>query len=243
MPAGEALPHLSIVIPTFNEAARIGESLRRVGAFMALKDWQWELIVADDGSTDGTAGIVQTHQRNQKNQNIRFIPAEKNEGKGSAVKRGVLASRGRAILVTDADLSAPIKEVDKLLGAIEKGSDVAIGSRAVRSKGCDVQQSPKRWFTGRVFNLLVTLLALRGYDDTQCGFKCFKREAAMDLFGAQTLKGFCFDVEILLLARKKGYKVSEVPVMWREAAGSKVNLIRHSLAMIQELLTLRKRYT
>jgi dolichyl-phosphate beta-glucosyltransferase len=243
MSAAETPPFLSIVIPAYNEAGRLGESLRRVEAFMALKGIAWELIVADDGSTDGTAGIVKTHQQNHKDQHIRFLPTEKNEGKGSAVKRGVLAARGEVILVTDADLSAPIKEVDKLLGALERGSDVAIGSRAVHNGGCDVQQSPKRWFTGRVFNALVTALALPGYGDTQCGFKCFTRRAAMDLFEAQTLNGFCFDVEILLLARKKGYKVSEVPVMWREAPGSKVNLFRHSLAMVKELLYLRKRYT
>jgi dolichyl-phosphate beta-glucosyltransferase len=243
MPAAEIPPFLSIVIPAYNEAERLGESLRRVAAFMALKGIACELIVADDGSTDGTAAIVRDLQKNSGLPNIRFLPAARNEGKGSAVKRGVLASRGERVLITDADLSSPIKEVDKLLAALDKGSDVAIGSRARRAAGCDVQQSPKRWFTGRVFNLLVALLALRGYGDTQCGFKCFKRGPAMDLFAAQTLKGFCFDVEILLLARQKGYKVSEVPVMWREAAGSKVNLIRHSLAMMKELLYLRKRYS
>ncbi|MGH7197923.1 MAG: dolichyl-phosphate beta-glucosyltransferase [Candidatus Omnitrophota bacterium] len=242
MPAGEALPHLSIVIPTYNEAARIGESLRRLDVFMALKNWQWELVVSDDGSTDDTAGIVHAHQAGHPAHPTHFLPSGKNEGKGNAVRRGVLASRGRYILVTDADLSAPIKEVDKLLGALEKGCEVAVGSRAVPGKNCDVQQSPRRRFAGRVFNLLVRLLALRGYGDTQCGFKCFKKEAAIELFQAQTLSGFCFDVEILILARKKGYNVSEVPVMWREAPGSKVNLFCHSLAMVKELLYLRKHY-
>jgi dolichyl-phosphate beta-glucosyltransferase len=141
--------------------------------------------------------------------------------------------------VTDADLSAPIKESDKLLQALAEGVDAAIGSRAVRKAGCDVQQSFKRRLAGRAFNLLVRALALSDCRDTQCGFKCFRREAALKLFGEQRLDGFSFDVEILYLARRRGYRVKEVPVMWREGRESRIRFFRDSLAMAGDLLRIR----
>ena len=143
-------------------------------------------------------------------------------------------------MVTDADLSAPIKEVDKLLAALEKGADVAIGSRAARAPGCDVRQSFKRHVSGRIFNWIVRRLVLPDIRDSQCGFKCFRRAAADSLFAKQELDGFSFDVEVLYLARKAGLKISEVPVMWSQGADSRVSLIRDSIRMVRDLFKIKK---
>ncbi len=233
---------ISVVIPVYNEEKCIEETLRRVGAFMSLKPWSWELIVSSDGSTDKTDEIVRAIIEKRGDGKVKLLAAGKNAGKGAVVRRGALEAQGKHILVTDADLSAPIKESDKLLAALEGGCDVAVGSRAMREKGCDVQQSFKRRLAGRIFNVLVRLLVLKDFQDTQCGFKCFKKEAARALFREQVLNGFSFDVEILFLAKKRGLKVKEVPVMWREAKSSKVKLFRDSLGMLKELMFLRKRY-
>ena len=234
----------SVVIPLYNEAGKIEETTRRVAAFMSLKKTNWELLLSEDGSTDNTAAIVEAVIQNKKDLTIRLLRSETgfNAGKGEAVRRGVLAARGDYVLVTDADLSSPIKELDKLLAALDEGCEVAIGSRAVRAAGCDVQQSFKRKLSGRIFSGLVRCIALKGFSDTQCGFKCFKKEAARRLFEKQTLKGFGFDVEILRLAQIEGLKVKEVPVMWKEGPDSRVKLLRDSVAMLKDLFYIRKRY-
>ena len=144
-------------------------------------------------------------------------------------------------MLTDADLSAPIKESDKLVRALEEGCDVAIGSRAVRAQDCDVQQSFHRWFAGRVFNQIIQFVILRGLHDTQCGFKAFRREAAQKLFTLQKEDGFSFDVEVLYLARRLGMKIREVPVMWREAKQSHVRLAQDSVAMLKSVYGIKKR--
>jgi len=241
MPAGQKVLDISVVIPAYNEEKRIDECLRRVTAFLSLKDREWEVIVSSDGSTDKTEEIVRTHIGKRQDGRLKYIPAA-HAGKGAAVRRGVLAAEGKVILITDTDLSAPIKESDKLMAVLDSGWDIAIGSRAIREKDCDVQQDPKRWLAGRIFNILVRMIVLKGFKDTQCGFKCLKKEAAHTLFRAQTLDSFCFDIELLCLAKKMDYKVKEVPVMWKEALFSKVNLVKDSIPMLKELFYLRKKY-
>ena len=231
---------LSIVIPVYNEEKNIEETLRRIEAFQSLKKEPWECLIVNDGSTDGTEAMARAAIASDPDGHFRLFSNPSNHGKGFAVRQGVLAASGRFILVTDADLSSPIKESDKLRKALEDGCDIAIGSRALRSPGGDVQQSFRRWFAGRVFNALVRLLALKGISDTQCGFKCFKKEAAHELFRAQKLDGFSFDVEVLRLAQKRGLRIKEVPVMWRESRQTRVSLFRDSLKMTRDLLYLKK---
>ncbi len=240
MSLSESSIHLSVVIPAYNEERNIRESLRRVESFMALQRYDWECIVSSDGSKDRTVEWASDFVKTRPSGRFKLLSTERNEGKGFTVRRGILASQGKFILVTDADLSAPIKEVDKLIGTLEGGYDIAIGSRAVREKGADVQQSLKRRLAGRVFNFFVQTIVLKGFLDTQCGFKCFKKEVAHNLFGIQKLNGFSFDVEILYLAKKYGFKVKEVAVMWRQAPGTQVRLVRDSFAMIKDLLKIRK---
>lgn len=231
---------LSVVVPAYNEEARIARTVERIAAYLSLKGEPWEILVSDDGSTDGTSVRVREAAARLGGERVRLLRSDANRGKGDAVRRGALAARGERVLVTDADLSAPIKESDKLLRAIDEGADAAIGSRALREPGCDVQESARRWIAGRVFNLLVKLLVVRGYHDTQCGFKCFTREAARKLFALQKIDGFSFDVELLYLAKRQGLKVREVPVMWSQGPDSRVRLLRDSIRMFRQLFLIRR---
>ena len=235
-------PYLSAVIPVFNEEKIIAEALRRIRAFFSLKHYAWECLIVSDGSTDNTCERAREAIAAAGIPNFRLIENNRNRGKGAAAKQGMLAAGGRYILLTDVDLSAPIKEVDKLVRALEEGSDVAIGSRALRSPGADVQQSLRRRVLGRLFSFIVRALLLKDFYDTQCGFKCFRREAAHRLFTMQTLDGFSFDVEILFLAKKNGLQVKEVPVMWRQGQDTKVKFFRDSFRMVRDLFLLRRKY-
>lgn len=233
-------PEISIVIPVYNEENNILEAMRRIQTFMSLKNQPWECLIVNDGSTDRTEKMVREALASQAYPNFYFLSDTSNRGKGFAVRQGVLASQGRFVLVTDVDLSSPIKEFNKLLKVLEEGFDIAIGSRALHAPECDVQQSIKRWLAGRIFNLFVQALVLKGISDTQCGFKCFKKDAAHRLFTQQKLDGFSFDVEVLRLARKNGMKVKEVPVMWREGRQTRVRLFLDSYKMVKDLFYLRK---
>lgn len=235
-------PRLSVVIPAYNEEKTIGETLRRVDAYLRLKSFSSEILVSTDGSTDGTDRLVRTFADAHSDRVVRLLATPENHGKGGAVRRAALAAAGERVLVTDADLSAPIKEMDKLLEALDGGCDVVIGSRAVRSPGADVRQSFKRALSGRIFNFFVRALVIKGFRDTQCGFKCFTREAAQALFSAQTVEGFSFDVEILYLAVQKKFKIKEVPVMWKEGRYTKIRLFGDSLKMLKQLFDIRRRY-
>ncbi len=232
--------NLSVVIPVYNEERNVAEAVRRVQAYFAAKPIEGELIIVSDGSTDKTNAIMQDLVKSQAMGSLLFLCLEKNTGKGAAARKGVLASRAQYVLVTDADLSTPIKEIDKLIRALEEGNDIAIGSRALRSPGCDVQQSFKRRISGRIFNTFVQLIVLRGFRDTQCGFKCFKSAIAKKLFTDQKLDGFSFDVEVLFLAKKHGYKICEVPVMWMQAPDSRVRFVRDSFRMVRDLFRIRQ---
>jgi len=160
-------PYLSVVMPVYNEERNISESLRRVEVFMAATGWTWELLVSDDGSTDQTAALVQAASSARNRERLRLITAPENRGKGAAARKGILAATGKYILLTDADLSSPIKEVCKLIGALDGGFEVAIGSRALPAPGGDVQQSFRRRLSGRIFNLLVRFIALGGFKETR----------------------------------------------------------------------------
>jgi dolichyl-phosphate beta-glucosyltransferase len=229
---------LSIVIPAYNEEERIGESLRRIREYCRRARPDYEVIVVDDGSRDGTGAVVLNHAKQWKE--LKLMTLE-HRGKGHATKMGVLASSGQWILCSDADLSTPVEMVEKLL-AEGKDHSIVIGSRSIG--GAAVTQPPPfhRKVMGRVFNWIVKALAVRGYQDTQCGFKLFKREAALDIFGRITLDGFAFDVEMLYLAGKLGYQVAEVPVSWSNDERTKVKLLYDPPRMFLDVMKIRWRH-
>lgn len=235
----ESSPKFSIVIPVYNEERQVAQAMQRINAFLSLKNCAWECFIVSDGSTDQTTQIVKNSIEQNKYQNFKLIAFEKNQGKGAVVRAGMLAARGDYILMTDVDLSAPIKEMDKLILAIDEGADIAIGSRAVKAAGADVRQSFKRRVSGRIFNLAVQLAILKGIKDTQCGFKCFKKSVACKLFGMQKLDGFSFDVEILYLAKKMGYSIKEVAVMWSQGQESKISFLRDTFRMLRDLFRIK----
>lgn len=234
----EAPIYLSIIIPAYNEEHRIGDTLKKITAYLSQKPFTAEIIVADDGSTDRTVKIAEE----LRIPNLRIVKNITNLGKGAAIKNGVSAARGELILFSDADNSTPIEEVEKLISAIEEGYDVAIGSRALPDSNIVVHQPFYRETMGRIFNFLVQLLVLKGIKDTQCGFKLFRREVAKKVFSEQQLKGFAFDVEILLLARRAGYCIKEVGITWINSPASRVHPLRDASRMFTDLWRLRRLY-
>jgi glycosyltransferase involved in cell wall biosynthesis len=222
------LHSLSIVIPAFNEEARLPSTLEKVADYLRSKDFSFaEVVIVDDGSRDGTAKLVEQWQR--EHPDVRLLRNPGNRGKGFTVRHGVLEARGEWILTTDADLSAPIGELDKLIAAVERAdasgqlAKIAIGSRALDRTLVGVHQSALREGAGRVFNLLMRLVTGLPFRDTQCGFKLFEATAAREIFSRQTLDGFSFDVEDLVVAKVLGHKAVEVPVVWNNVEGTKVS--------------------
>lgn len=211
---------LSVVIPAFNEEARLPRSLERLRAFLDARGTGYEILVVDDGSRDATVATAQAAARGSA---LRVLAGGKNRGKGHAVRRGMLAAVGERRLMTDADLSTPIEEIVKLEAALDAGADVAIGSRAVAGARIEVRQGALREAAGRTFNRLVRLLLLPGIQDTQCGFKLWRAEAALEAFTPLRLDGFSFDVEALYIARRRGRRIAELPVVWRNDAASRVS--------------------
>ncbi len=224
---------LSVVIPAYNEALRLPATLVSVHEHLAARGIAHEILVVDDGSSDATAEVARA-----AGGPVRVLRHEPNRGKGYAVRRGMLAATGERRLMTDADLSTPIEELARLEAAIDRGFDVAIGSRAVAGARIEVRQPAYREAMGRLFNLLVQALLLRGLADTQCGFKLFTAAAAEAAFGACRLDGFSFDVEALYLARRRGLRVAEVPIVWRNDAATRVGLGGGSAAFA-DLLRIR----
>jgi dolichyl-phosphate beta-glucosyltransferase len=198
-----------------------------------------EVIVVDDGSTDATIEVVQ--QVAVDDRRVRVLRQPHNRGKGAAVRRGMLDAQGKFVLFMDADLATPIEELDTLLVWARQGFEVVIGSRGLPESDIRQRQPPARETMGRIFNLLVRTVLLGGFKDTQCGFKLFEREAARDLFSRQKLDGFAFDVEVLLLAKERGYRVREVPVVWYHAPNSKVSPISDATKMLGDIVMLRLR--
>ena len=233
-----AEPFLSVVVPAFNEEARIAETLAKVTDYLSTRDYDWEVVVSDDGSVDNTAQLV--GQLIVKYSNVRILRL-RHGGKGWAVKNGMLAAEGQYRLLCDADLSVPIQQVERLLPSNGPSSDIVLGSR--EAPGAQrIGEPVRRHFMGRLFNFLVSRMAVSGLRDTQCGFKCFRGESARDLFPRMTIDGFAFDVELLYLARKLGCSYSEVGVDWYYRSQSKVRPVQDSLAMMLDLLKIRWRH-
>jgi dolichyl-phosphate beta-glucosyltransferase len=232
------IPLLSIIIPAHNEEYRLPGSLDKIAAFLAMQPYKYEVIIVENGSADDTVGVIRRYA--ERFPYVRPYQ-ETARGKGLAVRRGMLEARGRYRFICDADLSMPIEEITKFLPPALNGYDVAIASR--EAPGAVRYDEPRhRHVIGRIFNLLIRLIAVRGFKDTQCGFKCFHDKAAEDLFNVQTLNGIGFDVELLFIAQKRGYKIVEVPIHWYYSAESRMRLVRDSLRAMTELLIIRRNW-
>ena len=230
-------PHLSVVIPAFNEEKRLPQSLATVLDFLKKQPYESEIIVSDDGSQDRTVTLAVERLKGFPHQ---ILVTSQNRGKGHAVRQGMLAAQGDHILFTDADLSTPIEEVTKFLPYLEKDQDIVIGSRALPGSQVEVHQNFFREAMGKIFNLIAQIWTFKSIHDSQCGFKCFRREAAHRLFNLQKLDGFSFDVEIVFLAQKLGFRLLELPVIWRNSAQSRVQVLRDPLLMFWDVLRIRR---
>lgn len=228
---------LSIIVPAYNEEKRLPKTLERIHNYLAARAFSAEVIVVDDGSSDGTARVVATART--KYPEIRLVSNGSNRGKGFSVRHGMLEARGEIALFTDADLSAPIEEADKLIAAIcTQKYDAAIGSRA-SGKLIEVHQSILRRMAGKIFNVFVRVGTGVNFGDTQCGFKAFRRQSCHILFEQQLITGFGFDPELLFLAHYHGLRVLEVPVRWAHVNGTKVHVLKDSLRMFRDLAKIR----
>ncbi|MEQ8820110.1 MAG: glycosyltransferase family 2 protein [Sumerlaeia bacterium] len=235
-----AAPAISIVVPAYNEEERLPATIAAIRSYLNGQPWSWELLVVDDGSSDGTAAAAR--EALAGDDRCALLRNPKNRGKGASIKRGMLAARGHLRLFTDADNSTPIEELDRLLARRKKtDAGVLVASRALAESQLEVRQPFYREAMGRTFNLLVQALAVPGVRDTQCGFKLFTAEAAEAVFPRQTMSGFSFDVEILFLARKYGFRIEEVPVRWINSPASRVSPIRDSAKMFLDVLRIRTR--
>jgi dolichyl-phosphate beta-glucosyltransferase len=230
---------LSIVIPAYNEETRLKTTLKRIYTYLNSKDYNYEVIVVDDGSKDKTKDIVSDSSLSRVGR-LRLLQNDKNRGKGFSVKRGILASQGDYILFSDADLSCPIEEFEKLFSYLKSSYDIAIGSRSIKGTDVRVHQPFYREYMGKFFNILVQLFIFKGIIDTQCGFKLFKANVAKDIASQIKINGFAFDVEMLYLAMNKGYKIKEVPVVWINSPISRVELFVDSFRMFGELLSIKR---
>lgn len=234
-----AAPALSVVIPAYNEELRLPATLDRVREYLDGRPGGYELVLVDDGSRDGTADLMRALAG--RHPQVKVVALPRNRGKGRALAEGVAAAAGELVLVSDADLSTPIEEVDKLQAALERGADVAVASRALKGSQIEIHQPGMRVLMGKVFNVFVQgLWLVPGIWDTQCGFKLMRGATAHRLFGELRTDGFAYDVEILHRARRAGLRLAEVPVRWRHSAPTKVNW-RHPAQMFLDLLRIRFR--
>lgn len=230
-------PTYSIVIPAYNESARLGATLERVLAYAHAEGWNAEVIVVNDGSRDNTAEIINSFV--VKDPIVQLVENPGNRGKGYSVRNGMLHARGKVVLFTDADLSSPIEEAPKLLDALASGADIAIGSRWLKAETQTQRQPLHRQIMGRIFNLLLRITLGLKFKDTQCGFKAFKQPAVRAIFKHQKIERWGFDPEVLFLARKGGFKVSEVPVLWGHSGGTRIHPIIDGAKMFMEMLRIR----
>ena len=236
--------YLSIIVPAYNEEKRLPATLEAIADYLATRDFSHELLVVDDGSKDNTRDVVRAFAVTRPW--VRLVSYDdehghaSNRGKGFAIRAGVESAVGRDILFSDADLSTPIEDMERLLPPISRGDcDIAIASRALAESNLEVHQPKHRELMGRTFNKIVQALAVPGVQDTQCGFKAFRGDVAKRLFALARIEGFGFDPEILYLASKYGYRTREIPVTWRHRDNSRVNPLTAPLAMIRELLEVR----
>jgi dolichyl-phosphate beta-glucosyltransferase len=232
-------PELSIVVPCYNEELRLPRTIEQIERYLTDKGTSYELILVNDGSSDGTRQLQDAAA--ERNPHVRVEALPRNRGKGRALAEGVAVAKGAEILVTDADLSTPIEEVEKLRAALHNGAGVAIGSRALRGSRVEIAQPLYRVLMGKVFNLLVQVVLLPGIWDTQCGFKLFRADVAHEVFARLTTDGFGYDPEVLYLAKKRGVKIAEVPVVWRNSAPTKVMPIKSSIDMFKHVVRTRLR--
>jgi dolichyl-phosphate beta-glucosyltransferase len=228
-------PYLSVIIPAYNEEKRIGASIDKAIDYLSKQPFTWNIFVVDDGSKDNTIKVVESYGNN-----IKILAQPKNMGKGAAVRRGMLDADGEIRLFTDADFSTPIYEIAKLLNKIQNGVDICIGSRALDRSLVKEHQPFYREFMGKTYNKFVQTLVFKGITDTQCGFKAFKKDAAIKVFSAAKIDGFSFDVEALFLAQRFGFKIDQCSVEWYNDDRSKVNPIVDSFNMFVELFKIRR---
>jgi dolichyl-phosphate beta-glucosyltransferase len=230
-------PAYSIVIPAYNESARLGGTLGKVLAYVHTRGWDAEVIVVDDGSQDNTADIVRTFAA--KDPAVRLVENPGNRGKGYGVRNGMLHARGGIVIFSDADLSSPIEEAPKLLQALAAGADIAIGSRWLRAETQTQRQPLHRQIFGRIFNLMLRATLGLKFKDTQCGFKAFRQPAVRAIFPLQKIERWGFDPEILFLARKFKFRVREVPVAWGHSGGTRINPLVDGSRMVMDMLRIR----
>lgn len=227
---------LSIIVPSFNEEARLPASLDLIAAYVTSAHRSTEVLVVDDGSNDRTAEVAAAFA--DRIPNLRVLKNGENRGKGYSVRHGMQEARGEYVLFTDADLSAPIEEADKLLLALQQ-YDIAIGSRALNRDLIDVHESLFREFAGIIFNRIVRIVLWLPFVDTQCGFKAFRREPCRIIFEQQRIERFGFDPELLYLARHHGLKATEIPVRWSHSPATKINMMRDSIQMFVDVFAIR----
>ena len=230
-------PQYSIVIPAYNEKARILATLEAVVTSVRTQSWRAEVIVVNDGSTDSTARLVKDFAEHAPE--VRLIENPGNRGKGYSVRHGMLEAAGDVVMFTDADLSAPMDEASRLFGAIDAGADIAIGSRWLESGRQTHRQPLYRQFFGRCFNMVCRMVMQLPFADTQCGFKAFTRSAAQTVFQLQTIERWGFDPEILFIALKRGLRVKEVPVSWAHDERTRMSYLKDGLQMLKELVIVR----
>lgn len=228
---------ISVILPAYNEEDAIENTITNVHFFLSSTFNNFEIIVVNDGSSDKTAEIVNNMLDRIKG--LKLLTNSRNRGKGYSVKEGMLSAGYEYIMFSDGDLSTPMNEILKCMNYFTDGVDVVLGSRALRESNVMKPQGFLRRNMGRAFNLLIKIFLFRGVNDTQCGFKCFKKSAAKELFGLQRIDGFGFDIEIIYLAKKKGYRVVEVPVSWVNRGKSRVSIIKDSLIMFFDIFRIR----
>lgn len=238
-----SFPALSVVVPAYDEGGRLAPSLRRIldhlrAEYRDARGLDFEVLVVDDGSRDDTAEVARSFDVPE----VVVLRHLVNRGKGAALRTGVLASQGDRVLLTDADLSTPITDLERLEPHLED-ADLVLGSRAVRDADITERQPLYRELMGKTFNLLIRLLGVRGVRDTQCGFKLLDGGAARDLFAALTIDRFAYDVELVWLARRRGLRIEEVGVTWANSADSRVSPVRDSLSMLLDVLRFRFRHS
>lgn len=231
-------PRWSVVIPAYNEEKRLPAYLQEITAYFDGRGERYEVVVVDDGSRDGTGAVVESLQ--DSSHALRLVRLPRNRGKGCAVRTGMLEATGELRLFADADGATPIREVERLEKRIVQGADIAIGSRALRDDTRTVQARWHRVFFGQIFNASVRCLSVTGIADTQCGFKLFRAQVAIDLFSVLQIDGYGFDVELLFVAQRRGYSIAEVAINWADQAGSKVRVIRDGLRMLREVWVIRR---
>ncbi|CAN5447902.1 glycosyltransferase family 2 protein [soil metagenome] len=232
-----SLPHLSVVVPAYNEESRLQPTLERLHEYYSAQAYPYDVLVVSDGSSDKTGKVVTDFAANHPH--FALLEYHPNRGKGYAVRVGIDEAKGDLILFCDADLATPQEETEKLLDHMTQGADVAIGSRPLKESSLEVRQPLYREMLGRMFNKVVKAIGIRGIDDTQCGFKMFTRDSAQEIFSRAKVDRFGFDFEALMIAQDLGLRIDEVPIRWRHMEGSKVSLLRDGSRMLIDLAKLR----